>query len=91
MVFHFNLDYYLKTESSGRLGKILSVEMTALYQCMSFWYKFRKTTDMSFRSIQMLDGNENELSHSLEGTNGEWVFSEMPLQRRNMESKVLNL
>ena len=65
--------------------------MTALYQCMSFWYKFRKTTDMSFRSTQVLDGNVIELYHSLEGTSGEWVFSEMPLQRQKMESKVSNL
>ncbi len=91
MVFHFNLDYYLKAESSGKLGKNLSEEKTALYQCMSFWYKFRRTTDMSFRSIQVLDGNVNELSHSLEGASGEWVFSEMPLQRQNMESKVSSL
>jgi hypothetical protein len=88
MVFHFNVDYYLKAASSGWLETTLSVEMTALYQCMSFWYKFFKTTHMSFKSNQVLDGNVIELSHSLEGTNGEWVFSEMPLQRQNMESKV---
>ncbi len=46
---------------------------------------------MSFRSIQVLDGNVNELSHNLEEASGEWVFSEMPLQRQNMESKVSNL
>ena len=89
-LFYDSIDFYLKTRSSGKLQITLSEELTALYQCMTFWYKFIYVSGMSFKSGQALDGNRIELSHSLKGTSGEWVFSEMPLQRRYIKSKVLN-
>ena len=57
---------------------------------MTFWYKFHYVMTMSFKSIHVLDGNVLELSHSLMGASGLWVFSEMPLQGRYIKSKVLN-
>jgi hypothetical protein len=89
IVFSTILDYFLYAMSSGKLEITLSKERTALYQCMAFVYKFRYVMSMSFKSIQVLDGNVLELSHSLMGASGLWVFSEMPLQRRYIKSKVL--
>lgn len=84
------LDFYLRTTSSGDLQKTLSEEMTALYQCMTFWYKFNYVDGMSFKSVQQVGENAIELSHSLKiTTDHDWVFGEMPLQRLYMKSKVL--
>lgn len=66
--------------------------MTALYQCVTFWYKFHNVSGGSLKSVQkMFDGNVNELSHTLEATTEQWVFSEMPLQRNYTNSKVFKL
>ena len=85
----FNIiDYWMRTTSSGKLEITLYEKMTALYQCMTFWYRFHNITGGSFKSIQVLGGNVLELSHTLEATSGRWVFSEMPLQRNYTNSKV---
>lgn len=83
------IDFYLRTTSSGELKTTLSDKLTALYQCLTFWYKWNYVNGMSFKSVQKVEGNVNELSHSLEITTGYWVFGEMPLQRRFIKSKVL--
>ena len=70
----------------ARIERSLPKEMTSLYQCLTFWYKARYVR--SFKSIQILDGNVNELWHSVKITTGEWVFGEMPLDRRYTKSKV---
>jgi hypothetical protein len=80
----------LRSNSSGTLEITLSEEMTSLYQCMTFWYKFHNVTGGSFKSIQELfDENIIELSHTLEATSDKWLFGEMPLQRKYTNSKVL--
>ena len=56
---------------------------------MTFWYQVNYVDGMSFKSSQEVDGNVIELWHSLEATTRNWVFGEMPLQRRYMKSKVL--
>ncbi|CAB4024986.1 MAM and LDL-receptor class A domain-containing 2-like, partial [Paramuricea clavata] len=82
-------DYFLRMNSPGRLEITLNEEMTALYQCITFWYKFHNVTGGSLKSIQKLfDGNVIELSHTLEATTEQWVFSEMPLQRKYTNSKI---
>lgn len=86
--FSKSIDFYLRTTSSGELKRTLPEEMTALYQCMTFWYKLHHVDGMSFKTIQEVGGNVIELSHSLEIISGHWVFSEMPLERRYMKSKV---
>lgn len=88
-IFYDLIDLYLWTRSSGELKATLSEEMTALHQCLTFWYKLHYVYDMSFKSVQEVGGNVIELSHSLEITNGHWVFGEMPLQRLYMKSKVI--
>ena len=85
------LDHFLKTRSSGKLELVLSKEVIiADYQCMTFWYKSRYTTGMTFKTMQLYDWNMIELSHSLRTANEQWVFGEMPLKRDVMKSKVLN-
>ena len=76
--------------SNGSLEVTLSKESTALYQCMSFWYKFGTVHyGMSFISTQVLGWKKNSLSHSLiRNSAQQWLFGEMPLQRQNMKSKV---
>lgn len=83
------VDYFLRTSSSGELKTTLSEQMTALYQCMTFWYEVNYVDGMAFKSSQEVDGNVIELLHSLEAKTGQWEFGEMPLQRRYMNSQVL--
>ena len=90
-IFIWNTDYFLKTTTSGRLWMILSEKMTEQYQCMTFWYKFNYCDGMSFNSTQELDYG-NTMSHNLsdvQGTN-QWLFAEMPLERRYIKSKVFD-
>ena len=72
------------------LWMMLSEEMTQQYRCMTFWYKFHYCTRLSFYSAQKLDGNQITMPQTLSDSQEhvDWVFGEMPLQRRNMKSKV---
>ena len=85
---HILQEHFLRTSSDGELEINLSEESTALYQCMSFWYKFHNVVGMSFTSTQVLGQKENKLSHSVTGSKQQWLFSEMPLQRQKLKSKI---
>ena len=68
----------------------LSEKVTRQYQCMTFWYTFDYCNGMSLRSIQEHEWNTIQMLHSLSDAqeNNRWLFGEMPLERRNVKSKV---